>query len=83
MILDNHTFYIDCYIFPLSGVIIILGVSWLATLGDVTANWANLTMEFQISGKSIRLLGDHSLTRKVCEVADLDLVFEGSQIWLL
>lgn len=43
---NESKFDISCYVFPLGGVDIILGVSWLATLGDVRTNWANMTMDF-------------------------------------
>lgn len=81
--LDNHTFSIDCYIFPLSGIDIILGVTWLAKLGDVTANWAKLTMEFTVNGSTMKIWGDHSLTRKACSLTELSEIELGTQTWLL
>lgn len=32
-----HKFYVDCFVFPLGGVDVISGVSWLATLGTIKA----------------------------------------------
>nr|GLL32662.1 GAPDH2 [Ipomoea trifida] len=52
---------IDCFVFPLGGVDLILGVAWLERLGDVTLNWANLTMTFRIGDILIQLVGDPSL----------------------
>lgn len=46
---------IDCYIFPLGGVDIILRVAWLQTLGEVTANWGTLQMSFYHQNKQITL----------------------------
>lgn len=37
--LGGVEFHIDCYVFELGSVDLILGVSWLATLGEVRANW--------------------------------------------
>lgn len=37
-VLDSTIFIITFYVFPLSSVDAILGVTWLATLGDITAN---------------------------------------------
>lgn len=48
--LHSHTFFIDCYVFLLAVVDVILGISWLALLGDVKANWKSLSMEFQVDG---------------------------------
>lgn len=50
--IDRYTFRIDCYIFPLSGIDMVLGVTWLSTLGDITANWVKLTMDFTVDGTS-------------------------------
>nr|GMD21651.1 peroxidase 64 [Ipomoea batatas] len=52
---------IDCFVFPLGGVDLILGVAWLEGLGDVMVNWASLTMTFRIGDILIRLVGDPSL----------------------
>jgi len=37
------------FLFELGGVNVILGVAWLATLGDVKVNWKTLTMNFCIN----------------------------------
>lgn len=46
--LGDNEFEISAYAFPVSGVDVILGITWLATLGDVCANWANKMMTFKI-----------------------------------
>lgn len=46
----DHVFSLTCFVLPLYSVDMIMGVSWLAQLGDVTANRANLSMEFMIEG---------------------------------
>lgn len=53
LFLEAHQFTITCYIFPLNNVDIILGVSWLAQLGEVKANWRDLTMEFVRNEKTV------------------------------
>lgn len=45
----------------------ILGVSWLATLGDVKANSQNLTMDIMFGGQLVSLWSDPSLSR--CEIS--------------
>lgn len=42
---------------------LILGVAWLATLGDVKVNWKTLTLNFSLQGKKLQIRGDHTLTR--------------------
>ncbi|KAH6816337.1 hypothetical protein C2S51_021157 [Perilla frutescens var. frutescens] len=45
LILGDATFVLNAHVFPLRGVDIILGVSWLATLGDVLEMRAKLVGE--------------------------------------
>ena len=47
----------DFHIFPLGGVHVILGVSWLRTLGSVNFNWNTLTMEFKYRGHNVMVKG--------------------------
>ena len=44
------TIEVDCYVFPLGSVDIILRVAWLETLGEVRSNWAEPTMKFKQRG---------------------------------
>lgn len=46
--------------FPLGGVDIILGIAWLATLGDVQVNWATMRMSFQLPNESVTSIGNAS-----------------------
>lgn len=48
----------DCYVFALGGVDIILGVAWLAILGDVKVNWETMSMVFDWKGMNVVLKGD-------------------------
>ena len=41
----------------------ILGVAWLATLGDVKVNWKMLTMNFSINGQQVQIRVDPKLSR--------------------
>ncbi|XP_057806177.1 uncharacterized protein LOC131021105 [Salvia miltiorrhiza] len=81
--LDTETFYISCYVFPICSVDMILGVSWLATLGEVKANWRNLTMEFSLNGRLQCLRGDPSLTRRACSIHELCSGEQGDECWAL
>lgn len=81
--MDSETFTISCYIFPLSSVDLILGVSWLETLGDVKANWKNSTMEFVIEGRRICVQGDPTLTRKACTHREIRALLSEDKCWVI
>ncbi|BAT84087.1 hypothetical protein LR48_Vigan03g089700 [Vigna angularis] len=53
------------YLFKLGGVDLILGVTWLASLGEVKINWRNLTKSFDHREEEIMIKGDLTLTKKV------------------
>lgn len=44
--MGDYVCIIDALVFELGGVDLVLGVSWLATLGEVQVNWKTLTMQF-------------------------------------
>ena len=44
--LEKHIIKERFYLFELRGVDVILGVTWLTSLGDVKVNWRTLTMTF-------------------------------------
>ncbi|XP_031273653.1 uncharacterized protein LOC116132121 [Pistacia vera] len=50
----------DYFPFDLGGVDVVLGVSWLSSLGDMCANWKNLTMAFEVERRHVMLQGDPS-----------------------
>lgn len=61
----------DFYSFPLGGVDVILGMSWLETLGDLQANWKEMTIKFQVGKQQICLEGDSSFSREVVSIRSL------------
>lgn len=44
--MQGHKFEANVTLFPLAGCDLILGMHWLKTLGPITWDCANLTMEF-------------------------------------
>lgn len=75
---------VDCYVFPLGDVDLVLGVSWLQTLGDIKLNWRNMTMEFGCEGKNILMKGDCSLFQDPLTFKSLDRIsplVEGMILW--
>ncbi|KAH6822519.1 hypothetical protein C2S53_008996 [Perilla frutescens var. hirtella] len=81
--LQFRTFSVDCYGIPLGGVDLILGVSWLASSGDVTANWQQMTMTFVKDGTRVSLRGDPSFTRHQISAAGIRLLAEEDKSWLV
>ncbi|XP_022631874.1 uncharacterized protein LOC111240668 [Vigna radiata var. radiata] len=57
----------DFYLFDLEGVDIILGIAWLAKLGDMVINWRAMTMSYNLAGKMVKVGGDPVLSRKLME----------------
>lgn len=50
------------YLFELEGMDIILGLAWLATLGEMKINWGKLTMRFDREEEEVLIKGDPNLT---------------------
>ncbi|MCH88512.1 hypothetical protein A2U01_0009401, partial [Trifolium medium] len=55
---QGHELCIPAYLLPVAGADLILGSSWLATLGPHIADYAALTLQFYQDGKFIKLQGD-------------------------
>ncbi|VFQ69232.1 unnamed protein product [Cuscuta campestris] len=55
--LQGHIFAIDLYLLEIHGPDVVLGVQWLQTLGKVSHDYANLTMEFTWNGATVQLRG--------------------------
>ncbi|XP_042016082.1 uncharacterized protein LOC121764058 [Salvia splendens] len=79
----NEDFTISCYVFPLRNIDIILGVSWLASLGYVMVNWQHSSMDFSVHGRPVALKGNPSLMRRACSTGDLRRLEEGDCGWIL
>ncbi|GJV53710.1 Fe(3+) dicitrate transport system permease [Tanacetum coccineum] len=55
--LQGETFESDFMILPLGGCEMVLGIQFLATLGDIKCNFQELRMEFKFNGKKVVLRG--------------------------
>lgn len=53
--LGSQTFVVDALVLELGGLDVVLGVSWLSTLGKVVVDWKDLSMQFLYEGKMINL----------------------------
>lgn len=69
---------LDCFILELSGVDVVLGVQWLAQLGNVVSNYRDMTMSFFYGGKQVLLKGKSALelsqlpSKSFCKLLDSD-----------
>lgn len=80
MLLPGYEVTADYYVFSLGGVDVILGIAWLATLGEVRTNWESLTMSFEMKGSTVVLKGDPSLGRNPVSLRTLTRVRK-AELW--
>lgn len=55
---QTHQFTIPCYLLHIEGADIVLGLDWLCTLGQVTANFATPSLSFTHNSLSVTLTGN-------------------------
>lgn len=72
IIIGSDTLSVVCFLFPLGGADIIFGGQWLASLGDVIANWKSMFLSFTRDGRNIRLNGDPTLARGPKKLHEVD-----------
>lgn len=58
VVIQGHSILVDFYVLPLQGWDMVLGVSWLATLGPVLTDYSTSIFEFQLQGKAVKWQGD-------------------------
>lgn len=56
--LQGCEFRTDFYILPVSGCEVVLGTTWLKTLGDITWNFDKMKMRFQLKDQEYCLQGE-------------------------
>lgn len=59
-VLQGHTYATDVMVIPLGGCDMVLGVQWLATLGNIQWNFKDLTMMFEQGRKKVMLRGSQN-----------------------
>lgn len=55
LLTGGKSFPIDLYVLPIYGAYLVLGVQWLADIGEATFKYKLLTMEFQYQGSRVRI----------------------------
>lgn len=84
--LGTYAFTGEFFVSELGGVDVILGVAWLATLGDVKVNWRTLTMTSLNHGSAVEVKGDSSLAKTLISPKALLKVSEvetASLLWVV
>lgn len=56
--LEEVKITVDAFLFELEGIDMVLGISWLATLGEMLVDWGNQTMKCQLNGRWVELKGE-------------------------
>lgn len=62
VIVQGHQIVLPVYLLPVAGADLVLGASWLATLGPHVADYASLSLKFYLNGTFITLHGDKTST---------------------
>lgn len=57
LIVQEQTFHVDLHILPIHGPTIILGMTWLESLRQVTHDYVRKTMTFMQNNKAVTLTG--------------------------
>lgn len=58
VMVQGHKLQLSAFLLLVAGVDLILGASWLATLGPHVADYSSLTLKFYLNGQFITLHGD-------------------------
>lgn len=88
VIILSHEFVIDCYVLPIEGAELILGVQWLELLGPIITDFKNLTMEFTWHNQRVKLIGEsivapESITlHQFKRLVNVDMVSSCLQLWM-
>lgn len=62
---------------------IILGISWLRTLGDVKVNWEKMRMEFEVEDRVVCVQGENSLISMPVSLQSLNKLHELDYVVLI
>ncbi|GAV84263.1 RVP_2 domain-containing protein [Cephalotus follicularis] len=84
--MQGYVFGIDVFLIPLENYDLILGIQWLASLGDILWNFAELRMRFQYNNQACSLVGRDPSTLCCIKGHHLDKIISnfvgGSQLHL-
>lgn len=81
ILLGSHSFQVDLYVFPISGVEMVLGVEWLKALGPVLMDYTNLTIKFMQDGNLIQLAANASSCPEMASLNQLQRLMDTHAIY--
>lgn len=55
--MQGYPFAANLLLLPLSDSDVVLGIQWFSTLGSILWDFNNLTMEFKVEGRKVKLRG--------------------------
>ena len=58
--IQNHVIELPVYLLPISGADLVLGASWLATLGAHISDYSTLSLKFMLDDKFVTLTGEQN-----------------------
>jgi hypothetical protein len=74
LLLQGLLIKVDCYLFPLNGEDFVLGIEWLEKLGEVKANFKDMSLKLKVNGETVCLRGFPLLSWK--EVSAKQIMME-------
>ena len=81
--LQGITIVEDFLPLPLRSTDVILGLKWLATLGETRDDWRKLTISFELGGKTVILQGGPSLTKARVSLKTMVKVLQQEKMGLM
>lgn len=70
----------DIFVLDVAGCDIVLGVQWLAELGNIVANFRKMTMAFMVKGQRVEFQGEHMLHPIPLTCKTLTKVVQGESV---
>lgn len=67
-------FNAEVLVLPLENCDMVLGVQWLATLGNINWNFADMTMQFKVQGKTYTLKGIETNGLGLCSAEKMHIL---------
>nr|KYP49955.1 hypothetical protein KK1_028266 [Cajanus cajan] len=73
--IQNHAIQLPAYLLPRSGADLVLGASWLATLGAHISDYSNLSLKFMLDDKFVTLMGEQTKLPDQAQFHHLRIMF--------
>lgn len=72
--IQNTMLHMDVYLLPIMEADLILGTSWLATLGPHIADYSKLSIKFVVDNHLITLKGENNLKSHLTSIHQLNML---------